>query len=77
MMIANAKKRQQLESARRPAGHVRCDAVGVCREIWERDGAGGFWRGAGPGPGVGAGPEGAVSGAVRGRGRARVGLGRK
>ncbi|GBF90386.1 hypothetical protein Rsub_02492 [Raphidocelis subcapitata] len=45
VMMANAKRRQQLQSAGRAVDHVRCDAAGVCREIWERDGAGGFWRG--------------------------------
>jgi hypothetical protein len=45
MMMANAKLRQRLEEQGRPAGHVRCDTWGVCREVWRQDGPGGFWRG--------------------------------
>lgn len=58
MMMANAKMKQQLEKEGRPAGHIRCDTLGVCREIWQQDGIGGYWRGervGGSGPGVGVG----------------------
>ncbi|KAI8464638.1 MAG: mitochondrial carrier domain-containing protein [Monoraphidium minutum] len=44
-MMANAQARQRLERAGRPAGHVRCSTLGVCREVWDQDGPGGFWRG--------------------------------
>lgn len=44
-MMANSKLKQGLARAGRPAAHVPCDAVDVCREIAARDGVGGFWRG--------------------------------
>jgi hypothetical protein len=66
-MMANAKKRQQLERAGAPARHIRTDTAGVAREILEREGPAGFWRGQSGGWGARR-CHGCIMGPGRGRG---------